>query len=82
MVIFQNSVYHDESYGPVFGCGDGERESFCDICVNDNCNEFVSSTSNLGEAYQLPKGFNENSLAGTSSGFFRVKEIEVYTLKE
>jgi hypothetical protein len=76
--IPENSVYHDKDYGPIFGTGNGERESFCDICINDNCNEFVSSSSNLGEAFECPKGMNESSLSGTGSGFFRVKEIEIY----
>lgn len=44
----KNSVYHDPEYGVIFGAGEGARESYCDICINDNCNEFVSSSSNLG----------------------------------
>jgi hypothetical protein len=58
--------------GPYFGGG-------CDIAVSDDCNANTRSRSHLGSSYT-----NDTRLYGwvvfTGSGYFQVKEIEVFEI--
>lgn len=55
-----------------------------DLCIFNNCNTNSQNYSNLGYAYQLPKGLNSETdesksyLAGAFN--FQVEEYEVYKI--
>eukprot|EP00826_Nyctotherus_ovalis_P014908 TRINITY_DN14196_c0_g6_i4.p1 TRINITY_DN14196_c0_g6~~TRINITY_DN14196_c0_g6_i4.p1 ORF type:complete len:458 (-),score=67.90 TRINITY_DN14196_c0_g6_i4:144-1517(-) len=67
-----NSIYCDKTCGPIFG-----RRG--DICIYDNCNINSYSYSNGNFTYDLVTNENKrNYFAGAN--YFRVKEIEVYSI--
>ena len=66
----QYSIYCPSNYGPTFGGGH-------DLHICDKSNEVGSSYSN---PYSFLAGKTDSFLAGSSN--FKVKEIEVYLIKD
>ena len=73
MYIKQDSCYcamfHNYSYGPIFGSGN-------DLCITSNANNNNNSCSYLGDTYELPPGQTDTFLVGSKD--FAVSEIEVF----
>jgi hypothetical protein len=60
------------NYGPVFGC------FRADLSISDNCDMDTSSSTMVGNAYEIGAGVSSYALAGDNH--FQVKEIEVFSV--
>ena len=76
LVIFENAIYSDPSYGIVFGGDSAFRYRHDLYCFNDQC------SNNLGFSCELPGFLTYGSNAAQSflagSANFQPVEIEVY----